>query len=378
MDCPHIPEIGYGDFARRVSTWVRGRERHPIMGSFELTNRCNLRCVHCYLGERRTAQMSQREELTLPQIRNLFDQVANEGCLWFQLTGGEPMLRSDFLDIYRYAKQKGFLIALFTNGTLLTPRIADVLAEYRPFNTEITLYGYTQETYERITGVPGSHARCMRAIELLLERGVRLRLKTMLMTLNQHELGAMEDYAASLGVDFRFDPMINADLNHCRRPIAYRLTPEEIVEIDLAHPERVAEWKEFWEKQTNRTKGWLHPYVYTCGAGINLFHIDPYGQLHLCLLSREPGYDLLEGSFHDGWEHAVPQARRRVPSEDYACNECELLCICGQCPGWATLEQGDVSRAVPFLCEVARRRAKAFDLGGKAAVSMPTSSVSIG
>ena len=101
----------------------------------------------------------------------------DEGCLWFLLTGGEPLVRRDFLEIYQYIKRKGLLATVFTNGTLLTPKIADVLAEWRPFAIEITLYGRTQETYERVTGIPGSHARCMRGIELIMERGLPLNLK---------------------------------------------------------------------------------------------------------------------------------------------------------------------------------------------------------
>ena len=108
----------------------------------------------------------------------------DEGCRWLLLTGGEPFLRPDFLDIYTNANKKGLLLTLFTNGTLLTPRSADLLAERRPFAIEITLYGATQQTYERITGIPGSYARCRRGIDLLLERNLPLKLKTMVMTLN--------------------------------------------------------------------------------------------------------------------------------------------------------------------------------------------------
>ena len=135
-------------------------------------------------------------------------EVTDAGCLWLLLTGGEPLLRRDFLDIYTYAKRKGLILTLFTNGTLITPRIADYLAEWRPFNIEITLYGATQETYERVTGIPGSYARCRRGIDLLLERKLPLNLKTMVMTLNHHELDQMKSLAASLGVQFRFDPIM--------------------------------------------------------------------------------------------------------------------------------------------------------------------------
>ncbi len=108
--------------------------------------------------------------------------------MWLLFTGGEIFARKDFLDIYTHAKKRGLLITLFTNGTQITPAIADYLADWRPFAIEITLYGRTRETYERLTRVPGSFDRCMRGIRLLKERGLPLKLKTVAVTINRHEM----------------------------------------------------------------------------------------------------------------------------------------------------------------------------------------------
>jgi radical SAM protein with 4Fe4S-binding SPASM domain len=360
VDCPHIPELRYGEFSKRLHEKVAG-QRIPIVGSLELTFRCNLRCVHCYVAHGHGG-IPDQTELSYGEICNILDQIVDEGCLWLLLTGGEPLLRPDFLDIYTYAKRKGLLFNLFTNGTLITPRIADYLADWRPFVVEITLYGRTQETYERITGVPGSHARCMQGIDLLLERGVPLKLKTMLMTLNQHELWDIKAYAESLGVAFRFDPMMNAGLEGSRAPIAFRLSPEEVVQFDLADAKRLAEWQQFWERSLGVRAD--DRYLYVCGAGLRSFHIDPYGKLSVCLISRVPDYDLRQGSFREGWCEFLPQVRHQRPTDDYRCNQCELLSLCGQCPGWAQLEHGNPERPVEFLCQVAHLRAEAFGFTG--------------
>jgi radical SAM protein with 4Fe4S-binding SPASM domain len=362
VECPHIPELSYGEFSKRLHEKVAG-QRIPISGSLELTFRCNLRCVHCYAAHGHHG-IPGKQELTYKEICGILDQIADQGCLWLLLTGGEPLVRSDFLDIYTYAKHKGLIFTLFTNGTLITPRIADYLAEWRPFVVEITLYGRTQETYERITGIPGSHARCMRGIELLLERDVPLRLKTMLMTLNKHELGGIKAYAESLGVDFRFDPKINAGLDGSKEPLAFRLSPEEAVQIDLADAKRLRLWQDFCDKIQDVPIERGHLYI--CGAGLNSFHIDPYGQLSLCLVSRVPSYNLRQGSFREGWREFLPQVRYQKPQGDYQCGQCELLPICGQCPGWAQLEHGDPEKPVEFLCQLAHLRAEAFGFGSGA------------
>ena len=229
-DCSGLSDLGYGEFSEWLHQKV-GNQRIPISGSLEVTLRCNLRCQHCYIpGERRLSR--KERELSLGEIQRILDEITDAGCLWLLLTGGEPLLRRDFLDIYTYAKRKGLLLTFFTNGTLVTRRIADHLAEWRPFNIEITLYGTTQETYERVTGIPGSYTRCRRGIDLLLERNLPLGLKTMVMTLNHHELDQMKVLADNLGVQFRFDPILNPAQDGSARPTYLRLTPEEIVGVE--------------------------------------------------------------------------------------------------------------------------------------------------
>jgi radical SAM protein with 4Fe4S-binding SPASM domain len=358
MDCPHIPELGYGEFSKRLHQKVAG-QRIPIVGSLELTFRCNLRCAHCYVAFGHQG-VPGRKELTRAEICDILDEIVDEGCLWLLLTGGEPLLRPDFSEIYTYAKRKGLILSLFTNGTLLTPRIVEHLAEWCPFVVEITLYGRTQETYERVTGVPGSHARCMRGIDLLLEREIPLKLKTMLMTLNQHELWDMEAYADGLGVDFRFDPMLNAGLDGVADPTQYRLAPEEVVSFDLADAKRLERWHEFCERFIASPSD--PESLYICGAGLSSFHIGPYGELSACMIARQPSYGLRGGTFHQGWHEFIPWVRAQKRTQQTPCAQCELMSLCGQCPGWAQLEHGDQERPVPYLCQVAHRRARAFGL----------------
>lgn len=359
MDCPHIPELGYGEFGERLRARIAG-QRIPLAGSLELTFRCNLRCVHCYVAHGHNGLPGQ-EELTCAEICGILDQVTDEGCLWLLLTGGEPLLRPDFLDIYGYARRKGLLLTLFTNGTLITPRIADYLAEWRPFKVEITLYGRTQETYERVTGVPGSHARCMKGIELLLQRGLPLKLKTMAMTLNRHELGDMKAYAESLGVNFRFDPLLNARLDGSSDPARFRLSPEEAVACDLEDPQRMESWRQFCQRFVGMPPDPEH--IYHCGAGVHTFHIGPHGELSACMIAREPHYDLRQGSFREGWREFIKEVRLQKRTRDVKCARCRLIALCGQCPGWAQLEHGDQETPVEYLCQVAHRRAEAFGLG---------------
>jgi radical SAM protein with 4Fe4S-binding SPASM domain len=356
LECESFPTTGYGEFSQRLHQ--KAASQHiPISGSLEVTQRCNLRCSHCYIPMP-TRQGPREAELSLPEIQHILDEIKDAGCLWLLLTGGEPLLRPDFLEIYQYAKHKGFLLTLFTNGTLLTPHIADFLSEWRPFNIEITLYGYSQATYERITGIPGSHARCMQGIELLLERKLPLKLKTMLMTINQHELGQMQAFANRLGVEFKFDPILNAGLDGSLMPTALRLQPDEIVAIEQADPVRSRRWPEEIQK-ARQHKADPHK-IFACLAGTNSYHIDSFGHLCLCVTARQPSYDLRIGSFQQGWHEFIQQQRSQEYSQAATCESCDLRSICAQCPAMAQLEFGNREQPIDFLCQTTHRRWEAF------------------
>jgi radical SAM protein with 4Fe4S-binding SPASM domain len=356
MECEQIVELGYGEFSKRLSEKVAGK-RIPIKGGIDITSRCNLRCAHCYIGG---TSLCSEHELTYEEICNIFDQIADEGCLWLLITGGEPLLRPDFADIYRYAKRKGFIITLFTNATLLTPRIADLLGEEKPFNIEISLYGMTADTYEQVTGVPGSFQRCLRGINLLLKRKLPLQLKSVAMTLNYHELQDMKRYAGSLGLKFRFDPLINARLDGSTEPTRLRLSPAQVVALDLGDEARCRELRELCDRFWG-TSG--SDRLYTCGAGIKNFHITSTGNIVECIIGRRTDYNIRHGTFHQGFHEAIPKVLAQKRTRQSECQRCAMESLCGSCSAMAELENGDPEAKVDWLCEVAHLRAAAFKTG---------------
>lgn len=354
MDCPADLDVTLGELGDELRMQLGGR-RYPLGGSFELTERCNLRCLHCYINQPAGSQEAISRELTLPQVRSIMDQLADAGCLFMLLTGGEVMLRPDWQEVYRHIKQKGILISLFTNGTLVTPRIADFLAEYRPQDLEITLYGATQETYERVTGVSGSYARCMRGIELLMDRGLRLNLKSVLMRANHHELSEMQAIAESLGVHYRFDAALFPRLDGGQEPADHRLSPAEVVDLDREYQGRMQELADLYVRFSGvpaRTEN-----VFNCGAGRLSFHIDARGMLSLCMMARHQAYDLLKGSFREGWEVALASQLARQRTKDVSCLTCSAGVLCVQCPGWSQLAHGDDETPVDYICEIGHLRA---------------------
>ena len=302
--------------------------------------------------------MAKKRELTGSELRSLIDQIEAEGTLSLLLTGGEPLIRDDFCDIYAYVKKKGLLVTLFTNGTLITPELADYLAEWPPRSVEITLYGATCSTYEAVTRVPGSYSRCLNGIQLLLERRVPIGLKTMALSVNKHELNAMKAYAEELGVTFRYDWCINPRLDGGRSPLEFRVSPEEAVFIEQEDEKRLGDLKQFSDKFGHPP---LHPEnLYFCAAGLTSFHVDSHGGLSACMMSRMPSFDLRKGSFRQGWLEFIPQVLAQKREHVTPCQSCDLVFLCGQCPAWGQLESGDPELPVEYLCRLAHLRAEAI------------------
>ena len=339
-----------------------GSRRVPLAGTIELTRRCNNHCRHCYNNLPASDQHALADELRADELIRILDEAAAAGCVWLLLTGGEIFLRPEFREIYSHAKQKGLLVTLFTNGTLITPELADFLATQRPFSIEITLYGATRKTYERVTGNPGSFGQCLRGIGHLRDRGLPLKFKATLSTLNRHETEAMKRFAEKdLGLPFRFDALLNARCDLSTGPLDVRLSPEAVVQLDLADPERAEALRDFARRRPGQGAGDKKgASLYPCGGGAHSFAIDPYGRLRACAISPGEGFDLRSGSFQEGWGRFLARLRERTIDRDTKCLMCTLLELCGMCPANGELECGDPQQPVDFLCRVAHLRAYAL------------------
>lgn len=355
-----LSAISYGDLVERIQQG-NPATRIPLSGSWELTFRCNLRCGHCWVNLPARDRAARASELTVPEIQRITDEIAEAGCLWMLLTGGEIFIRPDFPEIYRYMKRAGLVLTLYSNGTAITDRIADLLAELPPKRVEISLYGITARTYQAVTGEPALE-RCLVGVRRLLERKVRLRLKSVVTTDNYDEFLAMRRYVKEeLGLeDFYYDPNLNYRKVEGRsglEPARYRVPPEKIVELDRRIDEETGgELRRYYQ-----TAGPVHSsYVFTCGAGVNSFHIDPYGQLSTCMMVPGYTFDLRSGSFRQGWDEYFPSVIGRKREKSPRCHTCAIASACDNCPGWSLLEHGEFERPVDYLCEINHRRAEVF------------------
>ena len=287
------------------------------------------------------------------RVLSVIDEITEAGCLFLLITGGEPLLRKDFPEIYRHAKKRGLVITIFSNGTLLSDEILDLFEDLPPRCVEISLYGSTPATYERITGVAGSYERCLSGIRSLIGREISVRLKTILMSLNVHEFSDIEAFAARLGVKFRFDAAIFPCLSGDKSPLSLRVSADQAVEKEFSDPERVVSWEKYFRDcQGEETSDKL----YNCGAGLTGFHIDAFGRLKPCVMLEDVSFDLSQGGFLAGWHSVIAEIRRKKAGAEDRCNQCEKRYLCGSCPAFFQMETGSEYVRSEYLCSIGSRR----------------------
>ncbi|MCK4809520.1 MAG: radical SAM protein [Candidatus Omnitrophica bacterium] len=350
----------YHNFWQRIHKSAKNRG-FPLRVMFELTYQCNFYCKHCYvpLSYRRKAG-----ELKTKEVFSILGQLADIGCFYLGFTGGEPFLRKDIMEIFRYAKKKGFEVIIYTNGSLINEEIADELATLRPNKVDITIPAMSKKALEKITRAPNSHKRIFKAIDLLYKRRVELGFKTCVLKENESEIKEIQDFAVSLGALHRLDDTLSPRLNGSKEPYKYRgrmannRGQSRLSVIDCRLSEEI-------ENRTPKTEN-----LFKCGVGKTQAAITPFGELKMCLMIDYPkykiltedkaesglsviGYRLSEKNEHrtpslkSAWEKLKDLVKNIKPDENYQCDRCEFEPYCKWCPAKAWLHSRTFTSCVP-------------------------------
>jgi len=214
------------DHVRRVPRLLR--PLRPRLGSIdiELTERCDNDCIHCCINRPASDSVARAGELATDQVKDVVRQAADLGCLQVRYTGGEPLLRPDFEELYLHARRLGMRVLVFTNARRLTPRLADLLVRVPPLvAVEVSVYGMHAQSYEAVTRVPGSFAQFRRGVDLLLGRGIPFVIKGALLPPNRREIDELTELARRFGARGLVHLAVQAG-GELHGPIAKFLAPE--------------------------------------------------------------------------------------------------------------------------------------------------------
>jgi len=316
------------------------QEYVPYHVIWELTHRCNLDCIMCY-----NAPVA-RPELSLVEGCSILEQLAAAGTLRLTLTGGEVLTSVSFFPLATYARQMGFALNIKTNATLITPNTADRLAALEPIQVDVSLLAATAETTDRITQRRRSLERTLRGISLLVERGVPVKLNSLLMGINLAESEALVSLARSLGLPHEQFVKISPDDQGTPKAAQYQISREAMTNL--------------YTTNLNSCGQGDGPTERTCQVGMGSCLISPDGIVYPCIELRIPLGDLRQQTFADIWQsspHLQQLRRLHTRSHLHTCSGCELIEYCeGRCAGLAFKESGDWLAADTLACYQAQAR----------------------
>jgi radical SAM protein with 4Fe4S-binding SPASM domain len=305
----------------------------PSLAQLELTSACPFKCAYCYMSG--YSKKSSSRELDLRSWEKIIASLKASGVLWLTFTGGDPLARKDFCDMYRYAYNQGFIIIVFTNGFLLAEEHFNLFRKYPPFYIEITLNAARQGLYEKISGITGSFTKVTSSLGTLKILRVPLRIKTQVTALNLKEIPSIREYARRLKAAWRADYFLYPTLDGCQQALTLRMKPEPI--------------------KDNKARGRAWP-LFTCTAPSgSAFTIDPYGQMFLCNMLRKNKVNILRTSLEDGLSALKEKYGKLHFQSDSMCKSCRVRYKCLWCPGKALLETGSLEKPIEYCCELAGR-----------------------
>ena len=317
----------------------------PLTAILELTHRCNERCIHCYVIQPSSAP----QELSTDQWRDVLGQLASAGTIEVTFSGGEVFLRRDLFDILEEARRLHFSIKLSTNATLVGMKEAQRLAELKPWEVGVSLYGADHTVHDRVTTIPGSFERTVSGISRMVETGTRVKIRSVLMRENLGQEEALASLAERLGASFAQDPLLTPRSDGSLDNLLHRLDPQQLRGALQADADRLfkEDDPERWEAvRADKLQS------YMCKAGINFCAIGPRGHVLPCVQFQQVAGTLPTQSFAEVWKSSplFQRLRSTVNADVPRCRDCELAPLCFRCPGEAHLSDGDAFGPSSYAC----------------------------
>ncbi|MBQ6018999.1 MAG: radical SAM protein [Clostridia bacterium] len=329
----------------------------PVSGTFELTSGCNFNCKMCYIHAH-NEKPGEKKELTAAEWLDIGRQAAQAGTVFLLLTGGEPLLRQDFPEIYTGLKQLGMMISINTNGYLLNGKIAELLEKNPPMRLNVTLYADSNDGYRKQCGV-GAFDRVVRNIRRMKNAGIETKLNV---TFTGENADRCEDIAA----------LVRKLALHCQSTVytyppvrkdgagapTVRLSPEQAARLRIrwdilrsGSDSMQSALRQLLQMQTRECEDIDRPVEgVRCRAGHTAYWIDSQGKMLMCGMIPVSEGSVTENGFSACWEKTRAFAQSvRMPAK---CTACRLRPVCCVCPAACYAETGEFTQAPRYLCEM--------------------------
>jgi radical SAM protein with 4Fe4S-binding SPASM domain len=329
----------------------------PVTALCELTHACNVDCEHCYLDLRPDRKIGA---LDTSEWKRIFGELADEGCVFLTLSGGEVLLRRDWEELALHARSLGFAIRFYTNGTLVTEEVADRMAAVRPMDIEISVLGGIALTHDAITRRKGAFDKTIAGIRRLRARGLTVLMKCVVMKRNVGEYAQMRALAKELDCDIAFDIEVTPKNNGSLKPTELTGDGPQMLEVTRAIYAAVEDDVVPREERAADTP---------CAAGRRTVQIGPTGDVFPCTSWAQPIGSLRTMSFRELWRgnETFAEIRTKRIGSFAVCARCEILDLCNPCMALSHLELGAIDGPSPTKCRATETKALALGKPGESA-----------
>jgi len=355
----------------------------PVHGTFSLTPRCNLHCRMCFVCNPLVAD----EELSGGQWLDIMKQARDAGMTFCLLTGGEPLLHKDFWEIYTGLRKLGVYTTLNSNGTTITPEIADRLKSMPPVRMAISVYGSSPEAYEKVTGSSAGYEKMVNGLKLLRERGIDFRLRTILTRDTAPDMENLVRFILSYDVPFSYGNFIMPPVVENRNnPQSLRLSGQEIAKYmdkiinamqeyydtyGNANADKIEKMRKEDKEQAEKPKdpkreelrklarGIAASRTFNCFAGLTEFSVTYNGFIRICETARDPLFDLKQMSFKEGHKR-LGEAMAAIP-DCTDCKKCPDKIRCAPCPPRHFAQTGSYDIKDDYVCEYIKAGVKLIE-----------------
>lgn len=319
----------------------------PISGTFELTPRCNFNCKMCYVHLKENQIAKHGKELSADEWLRIAKEAKEAGTTWLCITGGEPLLHPEFEKIYKELAQMGFFITLQTNASLIS-QYKELLKNYPPRSVKITLYGVTDETYEKVCGIKNGFTKVHQGIQLLKQMHIPVQLVSTIIKQNVNELKKMAFYTHINQIPWTFTGEIKASL----RGVDNNINGIRIQEKNnRSLKEQI---KHHIKKPINIER---KPCTYCQDYRLG-YWVTWDGNMRFCSFLNEPNISIRDFKFNDAWKRLVKfEDELCWPKE---CYTCEANTVCCKCIAVIATCSGNVNEIDKNFCQKIKENYKSI------------------
>lgn len=325
----------------------------PISGNFELTPLCNLRCSMCYVRENRESLQCYGDVVPLKKWLELAKQMQNMGTLFLLLTGGEPLLYPDFEKLYVELRKLGMIITLNSNGTLIEPEIVNTFKSDKPRRINITIYGTSNDTYNKLCHNSRGFDLTIQGIERLRNAGIDVKLNGTLVPENVNEVQEMITLSKEYNIPLKIDSYIypfsrneNKEFDKTSRlnPREAAIKSLEIKKSQLREEDFLKYCREYIEQVEIKKK-----VDFKCRAGISSCWITWNGNMTPCVFMNSPAMNVFENGFEKSWKYIISETEKMyMPLE---CRQCNKQAVCQVCKACVSCESQGSRIAPQYMCD---------------------------